>query len=213
VRGIDFRPRGLIQNPDIQRLLTRRLDIKQGAVAPTMAPELQGVIVVADLRDDPAQHQLTRVPYHFGGGQVAVAAQVGYLELTNPAGSGVLVRIKRFIASTTPGSDTFGFRWGFITSGNAPNQQGQSSDLVGHLGNQGVAKAQLRLSTQAAVLPSMGAIEALGVPCIVDFRDGEWVIPPLSIPRGFYIEATIPNHFAWYTLQWTEEPLPAPISG
>src|SRR5262249_53525433 len=210
MRGIDFRPRRLIQNPDIQRLLRQRLDIKGASSAPTIAPELQGVIITADLTKDPSQ-ALTRPSYMAGGTQAAVAAQAGYLELTNPSGSGVLVRIRRCIVSNQVGGSVF--RLGFITSGNSANVNGQSTDLVNHLGLSGLPKAQIRIQAQAALLPTMGAVACnnAGV-AYFDFADGEWVIPPLSIPRGFYVEGGVNTDTA-FTLLWTEEPLPAPISG
>jgi hypothetical protein len=84
---------------------------------------------------------------------------------------------------------------------------------VNHLGTSGIAKAQLRFGTQAPLVPTMAWAESFGVPIVFDFTESEWVIPPLSIPRGFYAESTILNAAVAYTFVWTEEPLPAPING
>jgi hypothetical protein len=80
----------LIQAPELLRRLYQRLGLRQAHIAPTLAQDVQAVVLIDDLRD-PGVSRLK----HYGGAVQAVTDAVNRpgCVILNPTGSGVLARL------------------------------------------------------------------------------------------------------------------------
>ena len=92
-------------NPIWTRSLQQASGIKHRDIAPTLAPEIQPVVIVEDLTktvDSDTQ------PRFCWGAQTGLGGDglslVGFVCLRNPAGSGVLMRVKRGVYACTTAS-------------------------------------------------------------------------------------------------------------
>ena len=90
-----------IQVPDVARKLARFFGIDGSSPAPTLAPEIVSVALVADLTDVDVEDSGYERPCT-GAGQVAAGAGTrSNVQLYNPENSGVIVTVEAAIVSLT----------------------------------------------------------------------------------------------------------------
>lgn len=88
----------LIQRPDLNDRLVRALGIRERAPAPNLSPEVQAVILLEDLTtSSPFQRSLMRECAGIGTAG-PVAGQYSAIVVSNPAGSGSVIRIDSITA-------------------------------------------------------------------------------------------------------------------
>lgn len=148
----------LIQNPEISQKLQTLTGIRQRFMAPTMHHEVQPVIVLDDLSNQsPDQETVRRCSMM--GVAAAVAGQQSFVDLQNPAGSGVVAVVEQFYVVQATGAGNFydfGFRGpsdtaqgtlvgpGVVLNTHFPDAQVPAFILIGRsacLVNQGAAAA------------------------------------------------------------------------
>ena len=96
--------RHAIQNPLLVLRLQERLGLRHGHVVPTLNPQLQGVIIVDDLRQSPVSS--ARGIINCAGaieavGDIGPPLLYGTVALHNPTGSGIIARVRRLIIAET----------------------------------------------------------------------------------------------------------------
>lgn len=94
----------LIQRADLQQRLTRGLEMHERAPAPVLSPDVQPVVLLADLSElvqflDPA-----KFPGAGGMPQAAVVGERSIVALVNPVGSQMVVAVKRVFVSVATAS-------------------------------------------------------------------------------------------------------------
>ena len=94
-----------INETDVQQSLTRAFGLRDRVPCPTLAPELQAVVLAADLTSSPPfdKKRVAGVGTSLtsGGGSAAV------VQWRNPAGSGVIARLSWLSVSSLVGQDVF----------------------------------------------------------------------------------------------------------
>jgi len=89
-RSRSFGPMNQIQNPLLNRRLADRLQLKESAPIPTVATELQPVVIVDDLTK--AENPETGIEAAMFGGIGAAAGQTNVAQLFNRVGSNRLIK-------------------------------------------------------------------------------------------------------------------------
>ena len=114
-----------IQVPEIVQKLRKRFSIKGTGSISTLAPELVGVILVEDLRDQESEWN----PCTAGGNRTPVAGELSHRGLWHPAGSGKIVILDRIrVRLATTG--WYQLRRATVSLGN--QQQGLTRDWRRH---------------------------------------------------------------------------------
>ena len=188
-----------IQRPDIGQALTRYFGIREANPAPTLSPEVQPVVLVADLTL-PTEPNTVR---QCSGGYFAsgVAGTSPHVQLFNPVGSGVLIKVTQLwvqpygidgvvhlsVDDTARGSDhatVKNFTNGVLGLASRPVGQIRSHDSLGSLGNLG----------WIAWLPGTGNPVELALPHV------------LVSGQGLNMFLAVPNQTLYGSFAWLEIP-------
>jgi len=196
-----FGPTNLLQNATLNRRLADRYQMKEFSPIPSMATELQPVVIVDDLSI--SDREETQLVCSVGLVQPAVAAQVTIFELRNPAGSSIEIRMRRFLLSSFDTVGVGNWQWGLRAAGQFSAQPLASIWNTFSPGRFATATA----ATGTAVgVP--GGVTGLGAIAKNPFTPADVVdLEGLIIPTGFSLLLfnVLINSGGSCTFEWIEE--------
>jgi len=169
-------PRGLIQTPDTQTRLSKRFGIRERVTAPTLAPELQPVVIVDDVFNVPDYASTTRRACIGRKSVAANVGQVGSVWLRNPLGSGVLAIVKRMWCSTQANGQEM---IGILDSTGLPGAAAQTTRFI-NVRIAGLPQVRMEENnlgpTPAGGSPVFGFLSSAAGAVTQDLTG--WVLPP-----------------------------------
>ena len=138
-------PAGLIQDPEFNTRLVKRFGLRERVSAPTLAPEIQPVVLVDDVFNVPDYAATQRRRCAGSASFATTVSELGFVELFNPATSSVLVLPRRVSLADGLGSQAiYDLRivTGQITLGPGGSRSGET-ELFANRQIPGVPQAQL----------------------------------------------------------------------
>ena len=169
---------GLIQKGIIQKKLREAMGVKEISPAPTMAPEVVPVIIAEDVSGSVPDAPVYDSAWLTRKGQTAVAAQYSYVELWNPATSGLILEVPEVQVEVSAASHCH-LRWLATDIGAGGIEYGINREL-----GTGRSKAPFYADATTDALGNLGSLM-----CRFGFAAGvpEFVPLGVTIPPGYGI--------------------------
>lgn len=198
----------IIQAPEIIGRLTRALGIRQAHVLPTMSETVTPVVLIADVSQQPGG-STGYASFRGGTSQQAAGANVFVVAfLTNPAGSGVLARV-RAIEVSVPNFGIYGIEPFVSDPGGAPQIQTDGVDAP-LLGSFSRCKVFGNIGPASFVPNTFWGTWQFPSNSVQFIRPSNIVIPPgLTLAIGSSFGITVGLNFLC-TFEWDEFPPATP---
>lgn len=202
-RDRSFGPVNQIQNGTLNRRIADFLQMKEPAPIPTLATELQPVLIAGDLRL--ADREDTLLVCHGLGGVAAVVGQQGTHEVRNPPGSGVLCKMRDVFVSVDGTLALYDFIMGIT-----PNQITALAGFSAVVNSRAPTPSTAVKTGSIVQIPPTPGSTLIGNWFIQNFTPGLlFDLEGVVLPPGFslIVACQTLNAASRVTWRWTEESL------